>query len=293
MKTMTKSGNGSDFLRMNRKLLIFMALVCWAGILGGPSAVAQGTAFTYQGQLTDAAHPANGLYDLQFGLYDAASGGNQQGGYVTNSATAVSNGLFTVLMDFGNEFPGAARWLEIGVRTNGPGAFAILAPRQALSATPYAITAGTAGTTATATLADSVVAGAVGSAQLAPGAAAANLNASGQAGVASGGLVLSASAQNTGLAAAGYVNIGATTLNEDWLAGSTNGAPSARYDHTAVWTGSEMIVWGGQAPASLFYFDDGGLYNPAANTWSPVTTNGAPSGRYNHTAVWTGSQMIV
>jgi N-acetylneuraminic acid mutarotase len=51
-----------------------------------------------------------------------------------------------------------------------------------------------------------------------------------------------------------------------------------------------MIVWGG---AGSSYLNDGGRYNPATNGWTAVTTNGAPTGRYNHTAVWTGSEMIV
>ena len=81
-------------------------------------AAAQGTAFTYQGQLNSSGSPASGNFDLTFTLYDAASGGTQQGGAITNSATAVSNGLFNVTLDFGNQFSGAARWLELGVRTN-------------------------------------------------------------------------------------------------------------------------------------------------------------------------------
>ena len=112
----------------------------------GLSALAQNTesptAFTYQGSLNEGTNRANGLYDLQFALYDAAASGNQQGNFITNSATGITNGLFTVMLDFGNQFPGAARWLEIGVRTNGVSAFVTLAPRQALTPTPYAIEAG-------------------------------------------------------------------------------------------------------------------------------------------------------
>ena len=51
-----------------------------------------------------------------------------------------------------------------------------------------------------------------------------------------------------------------------------------------------MIVWGGQGVSVL---NDGGSYDPAANSWTAVTTNGAPAARYFHTAVWTGSEMIV
>src|SRR4051794_11592519 len=106
------------------------------------SILGQGTSFTYQGRLNDGVTPAAGLYDLRFALYDAPSGGAQQGSFVTNQAVAVSNGLFGVMLDFGNQFTGSTRWLEIGVRTNGGGAFTALAPRQQLTATPYAVVAG-------------------------------------------------------------------------------------------------------------------------------------------------------
>jgi hypothetical protein len=105
-------------------------------------AFAQGTAFTYQAQLNDGGAPASGMYDLQFTIYDLATGGSAVGATLTNGAVGVTNGLFAVRLDFGpGAFNGAQRWLEIGVRTNGPGAFLILSPRQAITPTPYAITA--------------------------------------------------------------------------------------------------------------------------------------------------------
>jgi N-acetylneuraminic acid mutarotase len=73
----------------------------------------------------------------------------------------------------------------------------------------------------------------------------------------------------------------------------TNGAPSVRSLHSAVWTGSEMIVWGGRGNTAGSYLGDGGRYNPQSNTWAPVTTVGAPSPRDIHSAVWTGTEMIV
>ncbi len=80
---------------------------------------------------------------------------------------------------------------------------------------------------------------------------------------------------------------------DTWTAVSTTGAPSARQNHKAVWTGSEMIIWGGEEPAGN-YLNDGGRYHPADNSWTTVTTIGAPAvARYEHTAVWTGSEMIV
>ena len=103
---------------------------------------AQGTAFTYQGRLSDGAAAATGAYDLRFVIYDASSGGNQHGPVLTNSSVAVSDGLFTVALDFGaSVFTGAERWLEIGVRTNGGTTFSLLSPRQPLTPTPYAIKA--------------------------------------------------------------------------------------------------------------------------------------------------------
>ena len=105
------------------------------------SAAPQGNSFTYQGRLTDGSLPANGSFDLTFALFDNSSGGNGVGPTLTNSATPVSDGLFVATLDFGaNIFIGDARWLEIGVRTNaGGGAFFILAPRQPISAAPYAL----------------------------------------------------------------------------------------------------------------------------------------------------------
>src|SRR5882672_8935909 len=91
---------------------------------------AQSTAFTYQGHLIDGGNPANGLYDLQIVLFDAASGGSALG---TNTlpAAPVTNGLYNVTLDFGANFSGPDRWLEIGVRANsGPGSYTILSPRQ-------------------------------------------------------------------------------------------------------------------------------------------------------------------
>ena len=124
----------------NRLLTVLAITIC--SILTNSSGLAQGTAFTYQGRLNNGANPANGSYDLTFALFAASSGGGPLNGVITNGSTPVSNGLFTVTLDFGANFPGAARWLEIAVRTNGNGAFATLSPRQPLTPAPYAITAG-------------------------------------------------------------------------------------------------------------------------------------------------------
>ncbi len=110
---------------------------------------AQGTAFSYQGRLNDNGSPANGIYDLQFTVCDALTNGNFVAGPITDSATGVSNGLFCVSLDFGNGvFTSPNRWLEVAARTNGATAFTTLAPRQALTAVPYAVYAAGAGSAA-------------------------------------------------------------------------------------------------------------------------------------------------
>jgi N-acetylneuraminic acid mutarotase len=81
---------------------------------------------------------------------------------------------------------------------------------------------------------------------------------------------------------------------DSWTPLSTTGAPSARRTTSAVWTGSEMLVWGGFSyDGAYHYLNDGGRYHPGSDSWTPLGTTGAPSGRLNHSAVWTGDRMLV
>jgi hypothetical protein len=118
------------------------------GISGAAVAAAPvGTGFTYQGKLASRGQPAEGLYDFQFSLWDAAAEGNSVAGSAATNAVQVTNGLFNVSLDFGSAaFDGNARWLEIAVRTNGASSFVTLAPRQPLTASPYALYALNSGT---------------------------------------------------------------------------------------------------------------------------------------------------
>ncbi|EEF57870.1 hypothetical protein [Pedosphaera parvula] len=121
------------------------------------STSAQGTAFSYQGHLQNNGVPANGSFDLVFTLFDSSINGNAIAGPLTNSAAAVSNGLFTATLDFGaGVFNGSNYWLAIAVQTNGGTGFTALSPLQPITPTPYAIFAPTAGTAATAASAASV-----------------------------------------------------------------------------------------------------------------------------------------
>jgi Chaperone of endosialidase len=109
-------------------------------LFSASTAFAQTTSFTYQGRLTDGGTAANGNYDLQFALWTSLSGGSQVGSTQTMNAVAVSNGVFTVSLDFGaNAFPGASRFVEISARTAGSGSFTLLSPRQPITSTPYAV----------------------------------------------------------------------------------------------------------------------------------------------------------
>src|SRR6476620_1678572 len=80
-------------------------------------------------------------------------------------------------------------------------------------------------------------------------------------------------------------------IDDTWTA--TAGPPDARSSHTAIWTGSEMIVWGGLRSATSTYLDDGARYSPSTDTWTPTSGIDTPTARAYHTAVWTGSEMIV
>jgi hypothetical protein len=82
---------------------------------------------------------------------------------------------------------------------------------------------------------------------------------------------------------------------DTWRPTTLTGAPAKRDRFTAVWSGREMIVWGGvgSGPAGTLIFNDGGRYDPAADAWIPVTSTGAPPARANHVGVWTGTEMIV
>ena len=93
----------------------------------------------------------------------------------------------------------------------------------------------------------------------------------------------------------GDVNTGGryNPITDSWTATSTTNAPAGRQVHTAVWTGSQMIVWGGSPDSGFSYLNTGGRYDPITDSWTATTLSNAPAAREYHTAVWTGSEMIV
>jgi N-acetylneuraminic acid mutarotase len=268
---------------------------------------------TYQGRVSSGGAAFNGTGQFKFALTSAGGtpvfwrndGNNNAPGEPSVSvAVPVTNGLFTVMLG-DTALPGMAA-IPPGVFNNstvylriwfndGVNGFAQLSPGQRIAAVGYALMADNVRDGAITM--NKIAAGAIDASKLAPGAAVSNLLGSGQSGVGVGGVILSEQADNPNLAAAGYVRIGqADLVSESWKMES-NGPPRtlprplARSRHTAVWTGTEMIIWGGRSEAGLE--NTGARYNPALNNWTSIITTNAPVARIGHSAVWTGSEMIV
>ncbi len=129
---------------MNRQRLLALAILTCATLFPRFStALAQGTAFTYQGRLNDSNGPVTGLFDFEFRIFDAASAGiDLSDPPVLLEEMSVTNGVFTALLSFEGAFTGADRFLDIGVRPgNSTGAYTRLTPRQPVTSTPYALRA--------------------------------------------------------------------------------------------------------------------------------------------------------
>lgn len=123
-----------------RKLLDFVFCTLLMAFCLVPAVSSQTTIFTYQGSVKDGANAANGNYDFEFALFDVASGGMQLSPTLTRGPVAVADGIFAVQLDFGAQFTGANRFLEIRMRPTGdPGGFQQLLPRQAVSSAPYSV----------------------------------------------------------------------------------------------------------------------------------------------------------
>lgn len=228
--------------------------------------------FTYQGRLTDGSTLPTGSYDFTFKVFDAATSGTQVGAAVALSAVGVTNGVFTVALDFGDGvFTGANRWLEMSARTAGTGTLEVFSPRQPVTSVPYALHA-------LASPADAALA-----------ALSARVTAL-ESMLSSGITATSTTDSDSSLLARGFVNIGKVDAT-GWVTGTTTGLPTARYGHAGVWTGSRLLIWGGIVSGSGA--QSGAAYDPGTDEWTVLPTAAAPSARSGHTAVWTGSQMVI
>ena len=116
----------------------------------------------------------------------------------------------------------------------------------------------------------------------------------GTGGVPSGAMILGPPGDTT-LIGAGFTELDAGL--ETWTTTRLVGAPAPRMAHTAVWTGTTMIVWGGMQfdpnTGANILLNSGGRYDPVTDLWMPTSTVNAPSGRWRHTAVWAGTRMVV
>ena len=133
------------------KLKFFFVLILF--VLSVNATFSQTTEFTYQGKLNDNGNPANASYDMQFKLFDATNNGNQVGSTITRQGIQVTNGIFTVRLDFGANFDGTDRFLEISVKQAGGQNYTLLTPRQPVTSAPYSIQAANAANATTATTA--------------------------------------------------------------------------------------------------------------------------------------------
>ena len=239
------------------------------------TAQAQGTAFTYQGRLNDGGGPATGIYDLRFTIYDAVTNGNPIAGPLTNSATGVTNGLFTVALDFGpGVFTGPALWLQLDVQTNGGAGFIPLLPRQQILPTPYAIMANSA----------SNLLGALPAAQLSVGTA--NISISGNAATATtANSANSVSATNiTGTLSDAQLSANVALLNASQTFTGTNSFSNASNSFTGSFAGNGAGLTNLSVPAASLTGVIAPAQLPGQVLWNNevgVTLNGTFSGVFS------------
>ncbi len=253
-------------------LLVIISLMLaggvWAGLGDTARATSQqalvGTGITYQGELFQSGSPANGTFDFRFRVFDAASGGKQVGNTVTKDDVPVTNGHFTVVLDFGpHVFNGEARWLELAVRPgNSTGVYTVLSPRQSLRPVPYAL--------------------ALPGLRVEPGSEAPNIVgghisntvASGVSGavIAGGGVVdyMGRMSVNKVTGAFGTISGGANNVAADWS------VVSGGSDNEA--TGSMSTVGGGTLNLALGELSTvgGGGSNSASGRYATIAGGGSP-----------------
>jgi hypothetical protein len=268
---------------------------------------AQGTAFSYQGKLTDGGSPATGTYDFQVTVYDAVSGGNGVGSVLTMEDVAVTGGLFTLYPDFGGGvFTGPARWLEVAVRAgNSTGGFTTLTPRQPVLTTPYAQRALVAAGVPNASISSAqLAAGAVGTTQIANGSITAEKLASGVGGgggsgssTPMGAIVGGFAEDEEDLLAGGFTKVpGLFTQVGGWnkLAALSMAPDFSSFD--SAWTGTEWFCLGQFAPGGAVSFGYGesfaylpARFNPSTGLWTQANTNNGPQ----FMSAGSGIQLIV
>ena len=272
------------------------------GTLGG----AFDGSFTYQGRLDGAEGPVTSVCDLQVGLWDAANAGTQLGSTETLADVEVTEGLFTVMLntqgDFGSQvFDGSPRYLEIAVQCGEETTFTTLAPRQALTPAPYALTSGSTQALQGNVVSDAAPAtgealvwdGSLWSPQVAAGAPGPKGDKGDQGdpgtqgeGFTSGVMILTDSATPPD----GYTAIGLTVNTNNNNPWSTKAPmPTARWGAIAGVVDGKLYVIGGVDSSGIL--DVVEVYDPVTNSWS--TKASMPTTRYSAVAGVVDGQVYV
>lgn len=307
---------------MNKSLIItWGAVALW---FTAPMAAQVPSTLNYQGRIAVSGVNFTGTGQFKFALVNSAGNqtywsndGSSAAGSQPTAAVSipVNSGLYSVLLGdtsltnmtavpatvFANADVKLRVWFSDG--TNG---FQLMTPDQKIASVGYAMVAATVpdGSITAAKLAPgvgggggSVADGSITAAKLAPGAAASNLNAGNLSAIAAGGVIGSTDANNAALLAQGFVRDPAVLQSDGtWLPLPSGDTVAA---HTAVWTGTELLIWGGVEPAavagmsSYAAINRGIRYNPTTGAWTPISTVGAPQARFGHSAVWTGTEMLI
>jgi hypothetical protein len=289
------------------------ATVTWSASKNAPTLQAQSapSLISYHGQISDAGGPVNGARDFTFLVFGQESGGNPLW-VETHGGVPLVEGEFTVLLGATGVpsgtlpttlFDAPERWLEIVVDGT------VLTPRQRFTSAPYALSAEKVGGKSAAEL--GLPAGALVwlpqgqnppgftrradllGQDIAPWRPIPNMPPE----ITDPACRIWTGAELICLNNSGYDQ---TTLTgarynpatDSWTMLPSAGAPSPRRNYSAVWTGSALIVWGGERPTYQMY-NDGAAWQASSNSWTALPTNNAPSARYGHTAVWSGSEMIL
>ena len=136
-------------MRFIKQILMVIAGVCCLGLWGQAAigadafrgATPAGTSFNYQGLLKSGGNAVNGDVDLRCRLYDAVAAGNLIGTELELFNVAATDGVFSVELDFGSQFTGSKRWLEIDVKlsTDPPASYETLSPRQEVKGSPFSL----------------------------------------------------------------------------------------------------------------------------------------------------------
>jgi hypothetical protein len=238
------------------------------------AARAQPTAFTYQGQLINGTNPATGVFDFRFQIYNANN--NVVAGPLTNAPTGVTNGLFTVALDFGaSAFSGSALTLEIGVRSFGDtNTYTVLAPRQPILSVPYAVQSLNASNavTLTAPLQGTNITGTIPDTKLSANVALLNGNQTFIGANSFSGAVTAANPANVFIGAFSGNGFGLTNLSTTNLIGTL---PDARLSTNVAMLDSNAN-FSGTVNAGLFSGNGHGLTNvPGAFFWVTISGTSA------------------